>query len=308
MKQFAFLLMLIFYSVYSHCQLPDYYVYLVTGDVTITKPGKAPLAVKQKDLIFKNDILTLKKGTSVTLVDKDASFVVLNAPASWTGSDIVKKGTKKPNDGVTGKYLQLLYHELLDPTHDFDKFKKENIAGVRGGVSRGDECNNRIFPINGLKTSNNIMAFKWHKTSSSSNYSLFIYDAQGTALLQQKCTDTVVVVDLKEKIQAKPAKYFWRVMSSDGVCEDEIPIYFDLLTPENESKQAEAIGGIADQNIEIQLQQIDKLEKNGFIPFASKSYATIVKENPDNKALRKSYVAFLLTYGFDEEARSAWKH
>ena len=173
MKYF-FLPLFIVFCRQSMAQLPDYYVYLVTGEITITKPGAKPVVVKQKDLVFKNDILVLKKGTSVTLVDKDASFFTLNNQLSCRGSDVVKKANKKSNDGVTGKYLQLLYHELLDPSHDFEKFKKENIAGVRGGVSRGDECNNRIFPVNGLKTSRYSLVFRWHKTSPSSDYSFFI--------------------------------------------------------------------------------------------------------------------------------------
>ena len=305
MKYF-FLPLFIVFCRQSVAQLPDYYVYLVTGEITITKPGAKPVVVKQKDLVFKNDVLVLKKGTSVTLVDKDASFFTLNNQLSCRGSDVVKKANKKSNDGVTGKYLQLLYHELLDPSHDFEKFKKENIAGVRGGVSRGDECNNRIFPVNGLKTSQYSLVFRWHKTSPSSDYSFFIYDAQGTELVSAKSKDTFLVVSLHEKLRGKPGKYFWRVISHDGKCEDEIPIYFDLLTPEDEQKQAEAIAGSAMKNIDMKLQDIDKLEKNAFIDIASSRYATVVKENPDNKPLLKSYVAFLLKYGFDEEAKLAW--
>ncbi|MEI9807938.1 MAG: hypothetical protein WDO16_08745 [Bacteroidota bacterium] len=62
-----------------------------------------------------------------------------------------------------------------------------------------------------------------------------------------------------------------------------------------------------DGNPETQLQQIDKLEKNAFIHAASARYSSLVKANPGNKALLKSYILFLLKYGFDEEAKAAWK-
>ena len=291
----------------SFAQLPDYYVYLITGEATITRPGGKPAGIKQSQLVYKNDIITLKKGAEVTLVDKDASFFVLNAARTYKANALNAGTIKKTNDGITGRYLKLLFHELLDPNQDFEKFKKENIAGVWGGVSRGDDCNNRIFPINGLKTSAATVVFKWHKTSPSSAYSLFIYDANGNEVTKMGVKDSLQPVNINQALQGRPGKYFWRVISVDGNCEDEIPIYFDVLTAENEKKQAAEIATGDEQSMEMQLQRIDKLEKNGYINVASSKYAALVKANPDNKALLKSYVMFLLKYGSDEEARAAWR-
>lgn len=292
----------------SQAQLPEYYVYLVSGDATITKPGAKPIAVKQNQLVYKADVIVLKKGTEITLVDKEASFLVLNGTGTYKTSDLIKKATKKNNDGVTGKYLKLLFHELLDPNQDFEKFKKENIAGVWGGVTRTDGCGNRILPVNGLKTSAGSIVFKWHQTSPSNNYTVSIYDGEGKELVKMNVKDTLQAVNINETLQGRSGKYFWRVLSVDGSCEDEVPIYFDILTAENEKKQAEQlIAGIGNENLEKQLQQIDKLEKNAFIYAAAARYATLVKEDPGNGALLKSYVSFLLKYGFDEEAASAWK-
>jgi hypothetical protein len=307
MKHF---IILIYFACCQQClaQLPDYYVYLITGDAAIVKPGAKPIAAKQSQLVFKNDVIVLKKGAEITLVDKEASFLLLNAAGTYKASELIKKATRKTNDGITGKYLKLLFHELLDPNQDFEKFKKENIAGVWGGVSRGDDCGNRIFPINGLKTSAVSLRFKWHKTSPSSNYSFFIYDGEGKELAKMNVKDTMQFVNINETLYGKAGKYFWRVISEDGTCEDEVPIYFDILTPENEKKQADRVAVVTgNESVEVQLQQIDKLEKNAFINAASVSYAAAVKVNPDNKVLLKSYIAFLLKYGFDDEARAAWK-
>jgi hypothetical protein len=307
MKSF-FLLLLISVCLQTGAQLPDYYVYLVTGEVTITKPGAKPVPVKQKDLVYKNDILTLKKGMSVTLVDRDASFLTLNSPIKCSGSELNQKAGKKGNDGVTGKYLQLLYHELLDPSHDFEKFKKQNIAGIRGGVSRGDECNNRIFPINGLKTSAASIVFKWHATSPASGYSFEIYDGENKLVDSIHVKDTVYTIVVSEALKGKRGTFKWRVISADGNCEDEIPIYFEILTPESEQKLVEQLTAATDNpSLEKQLQQVDKLEKNGLIDAASSRYAAIVKTDPGDKALLKSYIVFLLKYGFDDKAKAAWK-
>lgn len=292
----------------GQAQLPDYYVYLVSGEATITKPGAKAIAVKQNQLVYKGDVMVLKKGTELTMVDKEAVFLVLNTAGTYKASELLKKATKKNNEGITGKYLKLLFHELLDPEQDFDKFKKENIAGVWGGVNRGDDCGNRIFPVNGLQTSVTSIVFRWHKTSPSSNYLFVIYDADGKELVRMNVKDTLLSININEILLGRPGKYFWRVMSVDGNCEDEVLIYFDILTAENEKKLAgQLVAATGNESIEIQLQHIDKLEKNAFINVASARYAAVVKANKNNVALLKSYVLFLLKYGFDEEAASVWK-
>jgi len=64
---------------------------------------------------------------------------------------------------------------------------------------------------------------------------------------------------------------------------------------------------MSNESLEKQLQQVDKLERNGFTDAASSRYASLVKANPRDKALMKSYVAFLLKYGFDDEAKAVWR-
>ncbi len=290
-------------------QLPDYYVDLVTGIATITRPGGKPVAAKQKQLVYKNDKVTLVKGAELTLVDRDAGFFVLNIPGTNTAGELIKKSTRKTKDGITGAYMKLLFHELLDPNQDFERFKKENVAGVWGGVSRSDDCGNRILPMDGLKTSGNSITFKWRKTSRSSNYSFEIYDHDNKPVHKMNIKDTVIMVKIDEALHNGKGIYKWRIISEDGGCEDEMPIYFEVLSRDNEQTLIEQIvSSVAGDNLEKKLQQLDKLERNGLIDAASSRYALLVKAYPTDKALMKSYVAFLLKYGFDEEARSAWQH
>ena len=291
----------------SQAQLPDYYVYLISGSAGIVKPGAKAIEIKQNQLLYKSDVLVLKKGTEITLVDKEANFLVLNTAGTFKTAELIKKGSKKNNEGLTGKYLKLLFHELLDPNHDFEKFKKENIAGVWGGVSRSDGCGNRIFPINGLKTSVTSITFRWYKTSPSANYLFVIYNVEGKELVKMNVKDTLQPFNIAEILQGNSGKFLWRVTSEDGTCEDEVPIYFDLLTAENEKKQSDQlIVATGAESMELQLQQIDKLEKNAFINIASARYRVLVEVNRGNGALLKSYVSFLLKYGFEEEAIATW--
>lgn len=307
MKYLLILLSFAFYGA-GQAQFPDYYVHLVSGEVILSKAGAKPIAIKQKQLVYKGDVLVLKKGTELTLVDKNAIFWVLNAPGTYKASEIIKVGAKKNNDGLFGKMLSLSFHELFDPNHDFEKFRKENIANVKAGVSRSEGCGNRIFPINGVKTSTSSIIFRWQNTSPSSAYSFSIYDEMGKELAKRNIKDTQLLVNITEMMQGKTGKYFWQVTSTDGDCEDELPISFEILTSVKEKEMTEElIAATNNESLEAQLQQIDKLEKNFFIDVAIARYSALVNANPANTVLRKSYVSFLLKYGFEKEAASAWK-
>lgn len=293
-------------------QLPDYYVYLVSGSATLTKPKAKPILIKQNQLVYKSDVLVLRKGTEVTLADKDGNFLVLNKAKTYIAGELSKNVTKRNKDGLTTKYLKLLYEELLDPSHNFEKFIKGNKAGVIAGVSRGEnDCGNMIFPSERLKTSSASIVFKWHATNPSSEYSFFIYDSSASEIVKLNVKDSQQSINITEKLHGKTGKYYWLVSSKDsktGTCEDEVPIGFELLTPENEKEQAERlIAGMDNGNMEKKFRKIEKLEMNGFIDIAMIYYAALVKESPDDFALRKSYVLFLWKCGFDNEAVLAWK-
>jgi hypothetical protein len=97
------------------------------------------------------------------------------------------------------------------------------------------------------------------------------------------------------------------VKSNDATCEDEIPLYFELVTKEAEVRATDSIASInGDTDLSSQLQVINRLEKNGLIDAASDYYVRLIKANQHDAALRKSYVLFLLKYGFNEDALSAW--
>jgi hypothetical protein len=300
-------IVLLFTSLYCVGQLPDYYVFLVKGDVTVTKPGIKPVPVKQNSFIYKADIINLKNGAEITLADKDQNFFVLRSPGIYEAKNVAKT---KPDHipGITQTYLKLVWNELLNPNHDFTKFTNDNIAGVYGGVSRGDLCNNLIFPVKGLRTSADSLHFKWHQTSPASNYALIIYNSEGKEIVNMPVKDTQKTLHIIQALHSVTGDYYWLVKGENAACEDEEPVYFELMTHENEQKLISSLlPGNRYEDLAGQLQAINKLEKNAMIPAASAYYSTLVNDNPGNEALLKSYIAFLLKYSFDEKAYNMWQ-
>src|SRR5918993_5963426 len=129
------ILLLFIYASATSQQMPDYVVYLVKGDVTVQNGKASSVKAKQHQLIYAGETLTLKQGAEITLSNKEGASFVLNSPKSYPVASLAKQ-KKASADNLTQKYLHLLYHELLDPNHDYNKFKKQNAGGVWGGVSR----------------------------------------------------------------------------------------------------------------------------------------------------------------------------
>lgn len=301
------LLVLLFFTGYvcAAQTTPEYCVYLVKGKVTSAKSNAKPIEVKQKQLLYKNEVLTFAKNAELTLINRDDKLLVLNAAGSVKVNDLAKKfSTTSPS--VTKNYLKLAFRELLDPQRDYASFKDKNIGGIRGGVSRGDGCDKVIFPISELKTAEDSVSFKWHPSSPSDEYNLLIYDSQAKEIFKTTVKDTQYIVNMQTVLQGKKGKFYWKVTGKRGGCEND-PIGFEILDRGDEEKLVPNLifqkGG---NDLLSQLQIIDELEQDKWIYTALKYYATLAKNNPDDEPLLKSYVLFLLKYGFDEEAQKAW--
>ncbi len=291
----------------SNSQVHDYYVFLVKGDVFVPGPNGNPLSIKQNSFLDNGQLVTLKKDAEITLAGKNQECYVLKLPGVYKLKDL-KQGKTDPVSGVTRTYLKLIWNELFHPHDDFKTFAKDNTATAYGGVSRSLECNNLIFPVPDLKTSADSLHFTWHQTSPSSNYKLVVYDNQRKEVVNRPVKDTQQVLDLTQNIHA-PGNYYWLVKAEDGTCEDEVPVVFELLTKENEQQLISSIlSGNNGDDLPGQLQAIYKLEKNGLIPAASEYYSKLVDAYPGNEVLLKSYVLFLLKYGYYESAEAEWRN
>ena len=305
MKNLLFAAAILACEICSAQQLPDYCVYLVKGDVTLKKGNAKPVPVKQNQFLYKNEILSIAKNSELTLINKDDKLLVLNTAANIKVSELEKKfNTELPS--VTKSYAHLVYHELIDPNYDYTSFRQNNVGGVKGGVSRSDDCNNLIFPVEDLKTAEDTVRFKWHSSSRFNDYTFIIFDTSANEILTAAVKDTIHTVSVRDVLHGTPGKYYWVVKGKDAGCESD-PMPFEIMKKEDEQKLIPALEiQKGNRDILSQLQIVDELEKDDWIYTAMKYYGTIVRDNPGNDPLTKSYVLFLLKYGFEEEATKAW--
>jgi hypothetical protein len=305
MKKLLFALLICTGHICAAQVTPEYCVYLVKGKVTSAKPNAKPVEVKQKQLLYKNEVLTFAKNAELTLINREDKLLVLNAAGSVRVNDLAKK-FNATSPSVTKNYLKLAFRELLEPQRDYASFKARNIGGTRGGASRGDGCDNVIFPISQLKTAEDSINFKWHLSSPPEEYTLLIYDSQAKEIFKAAVKDTQYFVNVQTAFLGKKGKFYWKVAGKSGNCEND-PVVFEILNKADEEKLIPNLifqkGG---DNLLSQLQIIDELEQDKWIYTALRHYASLTKNNPDDEPLLKSYVLFLLKYGFDEEARKAW--
>lgn len=288
-------------------QLPDYCVYLVKGKVTFSKQGSAKsVPVKQNQFLYKNEDLTLSKNSEITLINNDDRLLVLNEGGSFKVNDLEKKFNYTLSS-VTKSYAHLVYHELLDPDYNYSSFRQNNLGGVRGGVSRGEDCDNLIFPVKDLKTDEDSILFKWHSNGTPGEYNLIIYDSLAKEIVSNKVKDTQQIISVNKALKGNTGKYYWVVKGNGTSCESD-PIPFEIRSKEDGQKLIPALEiKKGNKDILSRLQIVDELEKDKWIYTAMKYYASIVQNNPGNVPLVKSYVLFLLKYGFDDKAAAAWK-
>ncbi len=285
---------------------PEYCVFLVKGKVTLTNKSNSIIPIKQQQFIYKEEKLFLERNSELQLVNKHGVYLVLKTPGEYQVAGLARKVVPRQVPGITKTYLKLVFHEMLDPDYKYASFKKNNFGGTYGGVSRGDECGNLIFPVKGLKASVDTVHFKWHATSASGEYTLSVYDQSAREILNVPVKDTMMSLHVTDHLKGGPGKYFWAVKSHDGNCEDD-PLAFELVNKPDEDKLIRQL--IKDSNrhsLLDQLQLINELESHTHIYAAIDQYEKIVHANPGNIILLKSYILFLLKYGFEVKAMEWW--
>jgi hypothetical protein len=309
-----FLCLLFLLSNFSvKAQLPAYYVYLIKGGAHVRKSDGKLNKILPHDLLYKDDVLFLKPRAELTLVDKSNNFVVLTVAKNYRVDSLSRLNNRK-SQNITKKYLQLVWDELLNPTTDYEVFKTANLAKVSGGVSRGrSKCNNLVFPRDRMKISEDSIPFKWLHSGDTMQYDLKISGPRGQKL-ELPVTDTVYI--LSSSTLDGPGTYCWLVKghhsisgaSDSSACENKAPICFQIITKEKEASMfSSLLPRPRKTDLRTHLSLINNLEENGLVFSAIHTYENLVKGNPADQALLKSYVSFLIKYGFDEKAASAWK-
>src|SRR4051812_14073868 len=112
MKYLTFFLSVAVFNV-CRAQLPDYYVYLVKGTVTVSKGNGKTQPIKQGDFLFSTDVLAIGKNSELTVSNRNAEYVVLNTTGNIKVNTLSKTSSKSYT-GVTKKYLTLVWEQVLD--------------------------------------------------------------------------------------------------------------------------------------------------------------------------------------------------
>lgn len=297
-----FIFFLILYPSLTHGQsFPDYCVYLVRGNVTITNVHVKDKKVSQNQFINKGDVINVSKNSEVQMFNRNGKFLTLNKPGNYTTSDVTKKINVNASHSLTSMYLKLVYEQLLDPKYDFNKIKQDAVGAAYGAVTRGIRCNILIYPPKGFKTSNTYIEFKWHPNAPYTFYNLNLYDSDKNKLNNFLVEDTQKLIDIKNEIKLEPGRYYWT--SRPNKCDETHLIYFDIISKEMEKKQiSKIIKDIKTNDLMGELNILNNLESEGFLEKASENYKTLLKKFPKDESLRRSYIIFLSKYGFEKEA------
>ena len=300
-----FSLSIIFQAYFSNAQtLPEYCVYLVKGDVNIQNKNVQSRPARQKDFVFADDVITIGKNAQLQLVNKDAKYISLHSEGNYKVADLNKKLQTSP-PGITKTYLTLVYHEVLDPNYDYSKFKRKNLGGIAGGVSRGSGCFEPVYPLKGMVSSRDSVQFKWYKSPAQSAYHFILYDNSGNEVLHRQLKDTSTIV-AKKDLKFMDSNYHWLVKTSDSKCPEE-PVWMQWVSKDDEQKRSAAIvWNFKELTVPFKLDAINKLVEDNMVDLAAQYYGQVVDENPDDALIKKSYVLFLLEYGFDADAEKIW--
>lgn len=267
-------------------QLPDYYVDLVKGSVTVEGADKKVKALKQFAFLFKDDIITIKNsGDEVTIANRKYQFTTLHVPGSFRVGDLDEKLLKKSH-GVMEKYLHLVWEELLHPGKDYSSFKAKNL-GTWGGVTRG-LCTTVEYPYLNMILCTDTLSFIWKPDEEGITYELLVKDTRGSGIKLMLLKDTIATVPVHGWLKGSARSFSWSVQNPNDPC-TPLPEYkFTLMTREAyNAKVIEISNSITgkDNKHRLYLDIAETMEKQGFYDAAAEY---IVKAMMETKEIVKT--------------------
>lgn len=250
-------------------QFPAFFIDLYFGDVQVIKPGKKATPVKSRMFLYPEDILLIKnEGGNATLVNKDYQYTVLSKKGSYKLSEISKLPVSKPK-GITQKYFELLWEELLNPGSISRDEKVKKIAGSWGGIIRGI-CNLKETPEENTVSAENWITFNWPSFDGTTKYRFSIFDKNSEMLYQFIIRDTTITINRKNFVKESVNTFYWQAESEEAPDNKTCKNKLNWLTPEEYRKQSEllikSIQG--NYNLNYNLEVSNKLFENGFYKLA----------------------------------------
>ncbi len=254
----------------SPAQMPEYFVDLYIGSVQILKPGKKPVQVKNRTLLFREDKILLKKdGDQVTLLNKEAEYLILNKKGVYSIADLTGFPRRK-SAGITKRYAELVLEELLRPSSIGDNARLKNIAGSNGGVDRG-ACDFVGGPENNIATADQELEFSWMPIDSTVHYRFSLLDEHNNELLGIMIRDTVFRLSNNHWLPEPENNYYWQVKSVENDCGDMPKYKLNWLTDVGYAKKSEELIKSVNKNnyTHYNLEICKILYDNGFYKLAT---------------------------------------
>ncbi len=271
MKHILFLLAAISVSKLAICQLPDYYVYLTYGDVWIQHENKSE-RIKPKQFVYSADVITIKDTRSeIELVNREGDFVVLNNKDQYKASSL-KEHLVKRTEGLTNKYLKLVWEAVSHSSSDFDIYKNESVAASWGGGARGMDCSIEKYPSGHSFFSNDSIAFTWKNKDINKTYRFNLYDSSQNPIMALLVRDTQLVL-LARSLSF--GEYYWSVEAVTHPCRDIKKNKINLISKQEEDSLTESLIKKIQPNkddILYNLQISELLGDNGFVEKALKYF------------------------------------
>lgn len=277
MKIKIFILIFLSASV-SKAQFPEYFIDLYAGDVRLVKPGKKPVPVKVRMLIYPEDkIVLMKDGAQVTLVNKEKQFLTLNKKGTYKVNELSVVPLQKP-EGITSVFFQFLWEELLDPGHMPQQKSLKNIAGNKGGGIRG-KCDLIKNPEDLTSTADKFVQFSWDRIDSIDHYQFSLFDSDNNLQLGIILKDTVFSLDTRRWVRFPANFYEWQIESVENGCSVSPRNRLVLLTEEEYERQVnELIKSVSrDDHSHYNLEVSKKLYGKGFFSLADAYFEKAVR-------------------------------
>ena len=248
------------------------YVYTITGEALIlNKSGRVRLT--QGKVIFQGDTIGVNQSCSLTLLDHNNKFIIVNQPGKYTYEDLQKTLNVKPT-GITEKFFHFIWEDLFKPHSENVPKPSKVVGGIAGGAKRGS-CNPEMLePIDNSKITNDTILFSWSHLPGVSSYQVILDDSDGNEFLNMTIRDTSFEILSRNLLRSEVSSYNWEIVA-EGRSTNDCKYGFTVVTPSEKEKNIDAlVSGIKNNNDDFLyfLRISDTLASNGWYEDAIQYY------------------------------------
>lgn len=158
---------------HAGAQWPDFGVYHTVGTIACARAkGGSPQHIQKGSWIYAGDkLLLVDAAADIILFTRDSNYIHLKGKGSYSTHDLQTMQRTHAPDGITNRYLSLLWEELFRPGSDGET------GGSTGGVSRGGSF--MLSPADNYHTSLDRVLFRWLPFAWATGYHLrILYDGR----------------------------------------------------------------------------------------------------------------------------------